>query len=185
MQHEAEEKRISKFLSLVLRHNPGKIGIELDANGWTNVDALLEKLNANGVTIDKALLQHIVDNNPKKRFAFNKAGNMIRANQGHSIEIDLGYKPQTPPEILYHGTSENAMNSILQTGLEKRERHHDHLSADMQTALQVGQRHGKPVVFEVLAGQMSGEGMLFYVSDNGVWLTEFVPVQYLKKTSVK
>ncbi len=169
----------SKFLSLVLRHQPELIGIELDINGWTDVDILIEKANQHGVIFDKALLELVVDTNPKKRFALNDSRTQIRANQGHSVPIDLGLDSQTPPDILYHGTAEQSASAILESGLDKRSRQHVHLSADLDTARKVGQRHGKPFIFIVLAGQMAREGHTFYLSDNGVWLTDHVPARYL------
>lgn len=176
-----QEINISKFLSLVLRHQPETIGIHLDHNGWTDVDELIEKSNIYGVKFDRETLNHIVETNPKKRFAFNDTFDKIRASQGHSIEIELGYTNQKPPEILYHGTGEKSVQSIIDTGLEKRSRQHVHLSSDIETAIKVGQRHGKPYVFKVLAGQMYNNNFQFFISDNGVWLTDNVPTKYLKR----
>lgn len=176
-----ESTRLSKFLSLVLRHKPETIGIELDANGWADVNTLLENINRSGRSIDFDTLQFIVETNAKQRFALNATQDKIRANQGHSVQIELGYNTQVPPDILFHGTGEKSVDGILQVGLERRNRHHVHLSADVPTAIQVGQRHGKPFIFEVRSGQMHQEGHLFYLSDNGVWLTDHVPVKYLKK----
>lgn len=178
---EKENIRISKFLSLVLRHKPEEIGIDLDSNGWTDVKALIEKTNQSGISLNFDILKHIVDTNPKRRFAFNETLDKIRANQGHSVEVELGYIAKQPPSILYHGTAEKNVASILQQGLRKGERHHVHLSADVDTAIKVGQRHGKPVVFEVKAEQMFDDKHEFYLSDNGVWLTEHVPAKYLRK----
>lgn len=175
------EINISKFLSLVLRHQPETIGIQLDQNGWTDVTELIEKSNNYGVKFDRETLNHIVDTNSKKRFAFNETLDKIRASQGHSIEIELGYTNQKPPEILYHGTGEKSVQSIIDTGLEKRSRQHVHLSTDIETAIKVGQRHGKPFVFKVLAEQMYNDNFQFYISDNGVWLTDNVPTKYLKR----
>jgi len=175
------EIKISKFLSLVLRHKPETINIQLDPNGWTDVDALLEKTNTYGMKLDKETLIHIVATNSKKRFALNESFDKIRANQGHSVDIQLGYTSQKPPEILYHGTGEKSVPSILETGLEKRSRQHVHLSSDIETAFNVGQRHGKPYVFKVLAGKMYTDKFEFFLSDNGVWLTENVPAKYLKR----
>lgn len=176
---------ISKFLSLVLRHQPEKIGIQLDSNGWTDIDMLLEKVNNHGIELDKSMLNHIVETNPKKRFAFNETVDKIRASQGHSVEIDLGYINQQPPEILFHGTSEQSVKSILETGLEKRNRQHVHLSSDLETAIKVGQRHGKPFIFKVLAQQMYNNNFEFFISDNAVWLTDNVPLKYLKPNNEK
>lgn len=175
------EVSISKFLSLVLRHKPETIGIQLDQNGWVAVNELIEKANNYGIEFDREMLTHIVETNSKKRFAFDDTLDKIRASQGHSIEIELGYKSQKPPEILFHGTAEKFVQSILETGLEKRNRQHVHLSNDLETATKVGQRHGKPFVFKVFAEQMYNDHFQFYISDNGVWLTDNVPAKYLKQ----
>lgn len=181
MDKEKEAIKISKFLSLVLRHKPETIGIELDENGWTDVSILIRKCNGYGIHFDLTMLKYVVATNNKKRFSFNDSFSKIRASQGHSIDIDLGYKPQMPPEILFHGTALKYVDSILKTGLEKRNRNHVHLSLDIETAIKVGQRHGKPVVFEVLAGNMVKVGNYkFYLSENGVWLTDIVPTKYLR-----
>jgi len=179
MINEKELTNISKFLSLVLRHKPETISIQLDKNGWTDVNILLEKANTYGVKLDKATLINVVTTNSKKRFAFDNTLDSIRASQGHSVEIELGCKNQKPPEILYHGTGEKSVNSILETGLEKRSRQYVHLSSDVETAIKVGQRHGKPFVFKVLSEKMYNDGFEFYFSDNAVWLTENVPAKYL------
>lgn len=171
---------ISKFLSLVLRHQPETIGIQLDQNGWTDIAELIEKANNHGIKFDREILNHIVETNSKKRFAFNDTFDKIRASQGHSIEIELGYTNQKPPTILFHGTGEKYVQSILDTGLEKRTRQHVHLSSDFETAVKVGQRHGKPFVFKVFAEQMYHDNYQFFISDNGVWLTDNVPTKYLK-----
>jgi putative RNA 2'-phosphotransferase len=183
MISEKEKVSISKFLSLVLRHQPEIIGIKLDENGWTNVAVLLEKASKAGVKLDFAILTYIVDTNSKQRFAFNSDRSGIRASQGHSIAVDLGYEPQTPPEILYHGTAKKSVESIFANGLEKRSRQHVHLSKDAQTAISVGKRHGQPLVLEVQAGEMQRDNFRFYLSENGVWLTDHVPAKYLKLIS--
>jgi len=181
MTSEKQLTYISKFLSLVLRHQPETIGIQLDENGWTDIKELIEKANNNGIKFDREMLNHIVATNPKKRFAFNETLDKIRASQGHSIEIELGYTNQKPPEILYHGTGEKSVQSIINIGLEKRNRLHVHLSNDIETAIKVGQRHGKPFVFKVLAEQMYNDNFQFFISDNGVWLTDNVPTKYLRR----
>ena len=183
MLSEKETSKISKFLSLVLRHQPEIIGLKLDENGWADVDDLITRCNAHGQRIDLAALKHAVETNNKKRFAFNDTSDKIRASQGHSIEIDLGYTPTPPPRILYHGTATKSVDAILLTGLEKRSRQHVHLSKDIETATKVGQRHGKVFIFEVDAGQMQADGFEFFISENGVWLTDRVPVRYLSKFS--
>nr|WP_294947051.1 RNA 2'-phosphotransferase [uncultured Mucilaginibacter sp.] len=170
----------SKFLSLVLRHRPEVIGIELDEQGWVNVEELIKQANAHGQPLTPELLNHVVQTNSKKRFAFDESGEKIRASQGHSVDVDLGYQPQVPPEILYHGTAEKSVAAIRQSGLDKQSRQHVHLSGDIETAIQVGSRHGKPAVFTVLAGEMHKSGYAFYLSENNVWLTDAVPPKFLK-----
>ncbi|RYG51909.1 MAG: RNA 2'-phosphotransferase [Chitinophagaceae bacterium] len=180
MISEKQNTKFSKFLSLVLRHQPELIGIDLDENGWTDIEMLLSKSKAHGVEMTAEILKHIVATNSKKRFAIDKDLNKIRANQGHSIDVDLGYSPKTPPAILFHGTSERSVASILAAGIEKRERHQVHLSADSDTAVSVGMRHGKPVVLKVLAGKMHESGFNFFLSENGVWLTDYVPAEFIE-----
>lgn len=181
MISEKQLTHISKFLSLVLRHQPETISIQLDQNGWTDVNELIEKATNYGVKFDKDILKHIVATNSKKRFAFNDTLDKIRASQGHSVDIELGYSNQKPPTILFHGTADKFVQSILDTELEKRNRQHVHLSSDLETALKVGQRHGKPFIFKVLAEQMYNDNFQFYISENGVWLTDNVPTKYLKR----
>lgn len=171
--------RMSKFLSLVLRHNPGKIGLTLDPQGWVAVDELLAAANQHGVPLDRATLQVIVETNDKRRFALSDDGLRIRASQGHSVAVDLALDPITPPELLYHGTAAHSAPSILREGIQKRSRQHVHLSPDHATAVQVGRRHGSPVVLTVRAGAMAAAGHLFYRSANGVWLTDYVPPEFL------
>jgi len=181
MINEKQVTRLSKFLSLVLRHKPETIGLTLDENGWTDVKILLQKLKSKGKNVDLITLQYVVENNTKQRFAFNEDQTQIRANQGHSIKIDLGYKPVEPPETLYHGTAERFLDSIFKTGLEKRNRHHVHMSGDLDTASKVGVRHGKLVILEVLSKAMYKDGYPFFISENKVWLTDTVPPQYLRR----
>ena len=171
--------KISKFLSLVLRHQPDKIGVTLDKAGWVAVDELLRACQQHSFPITLEELKAVVATSDKKRFAFNEDGMQIRANQGHSVEVELGYQPATPPALLYHGTAERFLVSIRQQGLVKGQRHHVHLSADEATALKVGVRHGKPVVLQVQSGMMHRDGYLFFQSENGVWLTDHVPAAYL------
>ncbi|MBA5794048.1 RNA 2'-phosphotransferase [Flavobacterium sp. xlx-214] len=180
MTKEKELTDKSKFLSLVLRHQPETIGIKLDENGWTDVNLLIEKVNQSGVKLDKSTLIEIVSTNSKKRFAFNENQDKIRASQGHSVNIELGYINQKPPRILFHGTSEKNVESILKIGLEKRNRQHVHLSNDIETALKVGQRHGKPIILEISTGDMFKDNFTFFISDNNVWLTDNVPNKYVK-----
>lgn len=181
MTDEKHHKKISKFLSLVLRHKPQTIGIELDDQGWTDVQTLLDKMNEADRKVDFETLVAVVTNNDKKRFAFNDDRTKIRASQGHSVKIELGYEPQVPPTILYHGTATRFTHSIFKSGLEKRGRQHVHLSADVPTAKNVGTRHGVPVILEVLASEMHTEGHKFFISENGVWLTEAVPAKFLRR----
>ncbi len=185
MISEKQIANISKFLSLVLRHQPETIGIQLDQNGWTDITELIAKSNGYGIQFDRETLNHIVETNSKKRFAINDTNDKIRASQGHSIEIELGYTNQIPPELLFHGTAVKFVKSILDTGLEKRNRQHVHLSADIETAIKVGQRHGNPIVFKILAEQMYNDKFEFFISDNGVWLTDNVPTKYLKQNDEK
>lgn len=173
-------KKISKFLSLVLRHQPEIIGLNLDENGWAETQTLLEKLAKNNRKIDLQTLEEVVVSNDKKRFAFNADKTKIRASQGHSIHINLGYVPLEPPEILFHGTATQFLDSIKKQGLLKGNRHHVHLSKDVETARSVGSRHGKVVVLKVKALEMYQGGFEFFVSENQVWLTDFVPVEYLE-----
>ncbi|MGZ5248244.1 MAG: RNA 2'-phosphotransferase [Flavitalea sp.] len=179
MINEKEAVRISRFLSLVLRHKPEQIGLELDSSGWADVNLLIQKCNQSDIPLSLEVLKHIVETNSKKRFAFNAQQNKIRASQGHSIEVSLELKPVKPPEILYHGTAERFVPSILQAGLMKQQRQHVHLSQTIETALDVGLRHGKPVVFEVLSREMYEDKFEFYRSENGIWLTKSVPAKYL------
>ena len=171
--------KISKFLSLVLRHDPGKIGLTLDKNGWVTVQELLDRLSEHGEPIDRATLDHVVATNDKKRFSFSEDGSEIRANQGHSIEVDLALPPKKPPDLLFHGTATRFLASIRETGLQSGSRQHVHLSQDEATATKVGQRHGKPVVLTVRACEMQLEGITFFCSDNGVWLTNHVAPRFI------
>lgn len=175
--------RLSKFLSLVLRHQPEIIGIQLDEQGWTDVPMLLQKANAAGTPLNMDTLRFVVANNNKKRFLLDETLSRIRASQGHSVEVQLGYSAQEPPEILHHGTAERFLKSILESGLQKRQRHHVHLSPDVETAIKVGSRHGRPVVLEVRAKEMQEAGFQFFMSDNGVWLTYAVPASFLQVLS--
>ena len=171
---------ISKFLSLVLRHEPGRIGITLDEAGWTDVGGLLTASAAHGNPFSRDELLHVVATNDKKRFAVSDDGTRIRASQGHSVSVELGYEPTAPPEVLYHGTATRFVDSIRNEGLRPGERQHVHLSATPQTATDVGKRHGKPIVLTVRAGDMHRTGHVFHQSANGVWLTATVPPEYLE-----
>ena len=174
-----ERKHLSKFLSLILRHRPQVIGLTLDEQGWAVTKTLLEKVNGSGKKLTLATLEEVVSTNDKKRFAFNEDKTKIRANQGHSIKIKLGYKPVTPPTYLYHGTATRFMNAIRKEGLKKQNRHHVHLSKDVETAKKVGSRHGVPVILTIQAAAMHQAGYAFFVSDNGVWLTDHIPIAFI------
>lgn len=171
--------RLSKLLSYILRHKPSAYGIVLDENGYTNIHELINKLNAQNEIINFEILQYIVDTNNKKRFAFNDDLTKIRASQGHSIDVELAYSEQQPPEILYHGTVEKFLSKISEEGLKKMERHHVHLSADKATATKVAERRGKPIILEINTAEMFAAGYKFYLSDNPVWLTDHVPVAFI------
>lgn len=170
--------KISKYLSLVLRHRPEKIGLQLDDNGWAEVTELLEKLP---FPLDFAKLKNVVETNDKQRFAFSDDLKKIRASQGHSVQVDLGLQATAPPEILYHGTATKNLWSINGQGLKRGNRHHVHLSPAVETALRVGGRHGEAVVLKVLAGEMHRSGHSFFQSENGVWLVDEVPTEFLEK----
>lgn len=168
-------KKTSKHLSYLLRHKPESIGLELDSNGWANVAQLLLLTD-----ISQDTLEEVVFTNDKQRFAFSPDGKMIRANQGHSVGgVELALNPTPPPEVLYHGTVSKFMESIQEQGLMKMNRHHVHLSATIDTAANVGSRRGKPIVLNINASVMADEGFNFYLSNNGVWLTDEVPVKYI------
>ena len=171
--------KLSKFLSYVLRHRPDEIGIQLDHQGWVALDTLLKQANAHGYALTHPLLKEIVAHNDKQRFSFSLDGQKIRANQGHSVVIDLGLSPLKPPAVLYHGTALHFLESIFASGLRPGNRRHVHLSRDAETALKVGQRHGKPVILQVAAQQMHIDGHLFFCSENSVWLTDQVAPLYL------
>jgi len=170
---------LSKFLSFVLRHEPSAIGIELDAHGWVEIESLLDGCRANGRALSRELLDTIVATSPKERFAISMDGRRIRANQGHSVEVDLAYAPAEPPETLFHGTVASAIDAIRANGLKKMKRHHVHLSPDEATARAVGMRRGKPIVLSIAARRMQEAGFVFYRSANGVWLVDEVPAAFI------
>ena len=177
-----EIKKLSKFLSLILRHKPKTIGITLDEHGWADVEELLQKINKTGRSIDLPLLERIVAENDKQRFSFSADKKRIRANQGHSVHVDVELKPVEPPAVLYHGTVEKNRASIEAKGLIKGNRLHVHLSENIETAIKVAaRRKGKNIVYRVFAGEMYRDGFLFYRSVNGVWLTDRVPAKYLSE----
>jgi putative RNA 2'-phosphotransferase len=170
---------ISKYLSKHLRHQPERLGLTLAPGGWVPVDALLAAAARHNMPITRTELDQVVAGNDKQRFSFDPTNTLIRANQGHSVAVDLELEPLTPPEWLYHGTGQQAAATIRQEGLHKMGRHHVHLSTDVKTATAVGARHGRPVVFAVDAARMHQDGFAFYRSANGVWLVDRVPPHYL------
>ncbi len=172
--------KTSKFLSLILRHHPERIGLTLDARGWVGIDDLLSAAQRSGKRLDRELLDRVVRENDKQRFTISDDGLRIRAAQGHSVDVDLSLQAAEPPELLYHGTVARFMESITQHGLRPGARQFVHLSLDVDTATRVGQRRGKPVILTVRAGDMHREGVHFYRSANGVWLTSRVPAAYLR-----
>ena len=180
--NEQQTKRISKFLSLVLRHKPQAIDLHLDENGWADTNELLNKMATRGKTITLDQLQYVVTNNDKQRFTFNDDQTKIRANQGHSIDIQLNLEAQTPPEMLYHGTATRFLDAIFEKGLIKGKRQHVHLSSDIETATKVGKRHGKLAILVVQSGKMYEAGFEFYLSKNEVWLTDHIPSEYFELT---
>ncbi len=175
-----KNERNSKFLSLVLRHTPDTIGLELDHEGWADIATLLELAARNGNTITPAELQDIVATSDKKRFAISQDGLQIRANQGHSLAtVDLGLPAATPPPVLYHGTASRFLDAIRAAGLKPQSRNHVHLSTLQDTSIEVGNRHGRPVILSVDALAMHSQGYQFYLSENGVWLTGQVPKEFI------
>ena len=180
MVNNNQHKRASKFLSLVLRHKPETIGLVLDINGWADTNELIEKFSNHDLKLTIDELKLIVENNDKKRFVLSEDFSRIRANQGHSVEVDLQLKEAAPPDELYHGTAAKNIETIKIQGLLKGSRHHVHLSTDIETARKVGMRYGKPVILIVDAKQMNKDGYKFFFSENAVWLTEFVLPKYIR-----
>ncbi len=171
---------VSKYLSKHLRHRPDRLGLALAPGGWVQVEALLAACRAHQFPLTRAELEEVVTRNDKQRFAFDATRQRIRANQGHSVEVDLQLEPQSPPPVLYHGTWAGAVDSIRRQGLLRMNRHHVHLSPDVETARRVGARRGPEVVFAVDAAAMARDGYTFYRSENGVWLVSDVPLDYLR-----
>lgn len=176
-----DKDRLSKFISLILRHKPSEIGITLDNYGWANVNELINGINNSGRKINMKVLEEIVLTDNKGRYSFNEDKTLIRANQGHSIPVDVELDEVQPPEFLWHGTAEKYVNSICRSGLISKSRLYVHLSSDTQTATAVGKRHGEVVLFRVDARKMHQDGFKFYLSKNGVWLTKHVPISYLHR----
>ena len=171
--------KVSKYLSKHLRHQPERIGLTLRPGGWVPVSELLAACAAHGFRLERVELDEVVARNDKQRFSFDAGGTMIRANQGHSVAVDLGLAPVAPPAELFHGTVAATLDAIMREGLRRMGRHHVHLSADVATARRVGARRGRPVVLGVAAQSMAEEGFVFFRSDNGVWLVDEVPARYL------
>ena len=172
--------KISKYLSYHLRHRPDLLGLELAPGGWVEVERLIAAASELGFRFDLRELDEVVETSDKQGFAFDATGKLIRANQGHSVAVDLNLRSHLPPEVLYHGTSEQTVAKILAGGLNKMQRHHVHLSAEPQTAIIVARRKGKPVILQIAAGKMARSGTPFYLTDNQVWLVDFVPLEYIK-----
>ncbi len=170
----------SKYISLILRHKPDVIGITLDEHGWADVDQLIEGVNKTH-PLTRQMLAEIVRTDEKQRYSFNEDQTKIRANQGHSIPVDVELAEEIPPAVLYHGTGEKYVSSIDCQGLLAKSRLYVHLSKDIPTALKVGRRHGRPVIYQIDCRQMVKDGYKFYLSANGIWLTAHVPPAYLKK----
>lgn len=171
---------LSRYMSLILRHKPGVIGITLDEHGWASVNDLICGIEKNNPGFNMDILEQIVRTDSKQRYSFNDDKSLIRANQGHSINVDVELKEKEPPEYLYHGTGEKYVKSINQDGLIPKSRLYVHLSKDIETAENVGRRHGKEVVYRIDSGQMYRDGYKFYLSENRVWLTKEVPIKYLE-----
>ncbi|SFG78335.1 RNA 2'-phosphotransferase [Oribacterium sp. WCC10] len=176
---DKKEKEISKFISLILRHKPEVIGISLDEHGWADVSELIKGIDKTH-KLDMEILEKIVSEDEKQRYSFNDDKTLIRANQGHSINVDVELKNASPPEILWHGTGEKYVASILDHGLIPKSRLYVHLSKDYDTAVKVGSRHGKPVVFKIYAGRMAEGGYEFFISENGVWLAKYIPKEFIE-----
>lgn len=178
------DTKISKYISLILRHKPEEIGLELDEHGYLNVSDLINGINRSWKDFNIDDLERIVREDSKQRYSFNEDKSKIRANQGHSISVDLELQPIKPPNKLYHGTGRKYLDSILKNGLIKKERQYVHLSEDIETASIIGKRHGELVVLEIDSESMFNKGIKFYLSKNNVWLCDYVPVEYIKEISL-
>lgn len=174
-----KDEELGKFISLILRHNPKVINITLDENGWGNVDELIKGINKAGKHIDFNTLERLVYENNKQRYSFSEDKLKIRANQGHSIKVDVELNEKIPPEYLYHGSAISFLDSIMDIGIQKQSRQYVHLSADSNTPYSVGKRHGNPIILKINSIVMYEDGYKFYFSKNEVWLTEHVPVKYI------
>ncbi|MBT7443457.1 MAG: RNA 2'-phosphotransferase [Methylococcales bacterium] len=178
----AETRKVSKFLSYVLRHCPDDIGMVLEEGGWVQLSVLIKKAKPK-MTLTLEIIRHVVETNDKQRFKISDDGHKIRASQGHSVTVDLKLEVVQPPAFLFHGTTERFMQSIMAEGLKAKQRHHVHLSENEGTAKAVGSRHGKPVILTVASGEMVEVGFEFFCSDNQVWLTQEVPVKFLSRAT--
>ena len=176
--------KLGKYLSLILRHKPDVIGIELDKYGWAVIDELIEGINKTGRFINEEILDEIVETNNKKRYQYNDDHTKIRANQGHSINVNVDLQERIPPKPLYHGTALNYLDKIKQLGIKKMNRLHVHLSKDIETAKNVGKRHGQPIVLVIDTKAMVEDGYVFYFSNNGVWLCNDIDYKYIKEVIV-
>ena len=182
LRSDKQMKNTSKFISLILRHKPETIGISLDEHGWADVQELIEGVDRfPGQSLDMETLEEIVRTDAKQRYSFNEDHTLIRANQGHSIQVDVELEEKIPPDVLWHGTGEKFVPSIDAQGLIPKSRLYVHLSSDPQTAKVVGSRHGRPVIYQVDCRQMTEDGYKYFLSANKVWLTKHVPAKYLKK----
>jgi putative RNA 2'-phosphotransferase len=183
--NDKEMTRASKFLSLILRHEPDRVGLKLGDAGWVDVKELLQAVSRHGVSLTLDQLAHVVATSDKERFAFSEDGRRIRANQGHSIAVDLRYQPQVPPEFLYHGTAIRFLPGIRRHGLQRMQRHDVHLSAETKVTVQVGSRHGKPALLIIRSGDMHRAGHVFTCSANGVWLVKHVPPEFIDFSKIE
>jgi putative RNA 2'-phosphotransferase len=183
--NDKEMTRASKFLSLILRHEPDRVGLKLGDAGWVGVKELLQAVNRHEVSLTLDQLAHVVATSDKKRFAFSEDGRRIRANQGHSIAVNLRYQPQVPPEFLYHGTAIRFLPGIRRHGLQRMQRHDVHLSAETKVTVQVGSRHGKPALLIIRSGDMHRAGHVFTCSANGVWLVKHVPPEFIDFSKIE
>lgn len=177
---DARTVQVSKYLAKHLRHSPDRIGITLESGGWVDVDILIAACTAHGFPLTRAEIEHVVASNDKQRYAFDDTRRRIRANQGHSVDVELDLPKAVPPDVLFHGTVERFLPAIRREGLRPMNRHDVHLSPDAETARRVGARRGKPVILEVDAAAMAADGHVFRVSANGVWLVRSVPPRYIR-----
>ena len=172
--------KLSVFISLILRHKPDAADIQLDEHGWANVDELINGINNTGRNINMDILEEIIRTDNKQRYSFNDDKTLIRANQGHSIPVDVELEEKQPPKYLYHGTADRFLDSIMTDGLKPMSRLYVHLSKDEETAMKVGKRHGKPIVLKIKSEEMYNDGIKFYLSQNSVWLTKYVDMKYIE-----